>query len=51
MARRVRSRHGEAHKPRGPIENLRYVTETWDAGGNSLLEILGRDALVTYIEL
>jgi hypothetical protein len=35
------------HKPRGPIENLRYVIETWDAGGNNLLEILGRDALVT----
>jgi hypothetical protein len=36
-----------AHKPRGPIENLRYVIETWDASGNNLLEILGRDALVT----
>src|SRR4029077_11746139 len=35
-----------AHKPREPIENLRYTIETWSAGGN-VLEVLGRDALVT----
>jgi hypothetical protein len=36
-----------AHKPRGPIDNLRYTIETWSTGGNELLEILGRNALMT----
>jgi hypothetical protein len=38
-------RHAEAeaaHKPDGPIQNLRYTIETWSACGNDLLEILGR---------
>ena len=46
--RELRRAEAEAlHKPRGPFENLRCVIETWDAGGSNLLEILGRDALVS----
>jgi hypothetical protein len=35
-----------AHKPRGPLENLGYVIETWCVDGD-VLEILGRNALIT----
>jgi hypothetical protein len=43
-------RHAEAeaaHKPRGPIENLRYAVETWNPSASDLVEVLARDTLVT----
>jgi hypothetical protein len=46
--RELRRAEAEAgHKPRGPIQNLRYTIETWNDYGNDLLEIVGRDSLVT----
>jgi hypothetical protein len=44
---RLRLEAEAASKPREPIENLRYTIESWSAGGDGLLEILGRVALVT----
>ena len=44
--RELRRAEAEAgHKPRGPIENLRYTieTETWSADGNDLPVVVGRD--------
>jgi hypothetical protein len=45
--RELRRAQAEATQPRGPIENLRYTIETWSTEGKGLLEILGRDALIT----